>query len=236
MLKKIGSGLLWPIVIALTFSSCDDYGEGGDSDRGVIRAGQALEIKNTLLTGVSLTRLTKMCEALEEYHDNILRSRFSEDFIFSRRQKNYGDPTVRDISNIGVYIEVPNDYQSTPVFKGTRGVVKNFITQIPTENNLYMASLCDYTLNNVGPAPKVQELVGSRYYVYNVVSDDRFDVGIYTKHNDSKYYLYRSYQYRFDINKASRYYGMAIEQSEIFISDHSGKDYKLIYQKFLRAD
>ncbi|MFG1498928.1 hypothetical protein ABMA70_01880 [Halobacteriovorax sp. XZX-3] len=236
MFKSLFVVLLWPIFFVLTLSSCEDYGKDEQNDRGVIRAGEALQISNVALSEVSLTRLTRMCEGLEEYHDNILRGVFSEDFIFSRRQKVYGDPTIRDISNIGVYIEVPNDYNTTPTFKGTKGVVKNFITKIPTENNLYMASLCDYTLNNVGAPPKVQQLVGSQYYVYNVISDDRFDVGIYTKHNDSKYYLYRSYQYRFDINKDSRYYGMAIEQSEIFISDHSGKDYRLIYQKFLRAD
>ncbi|RZF20569.1 hypothetical protein DAY19_11325 [Halobacteriovorax vibrionivorans] len=230
--------LKYCLVILGLFSlaGCEDYGKEGESDRGIIRAGQALEIVNTELGDNSLNRMTRICEALEEHHDNILRNVFSEDFIFSRRQKVYGDPNTRDITNLGVYIEAPNDYDSTPVFKGTRGTAKNFITDIPTENNLYLAKICDYTLNNVGTKPKVQEKVGGNYHVFNVFSDDGVAVGIYTKNSNGNYYLYRSYEYRFDINKNSRYYGMAIEQSEIFIRDYRGSDYSVLYQKFERAD
>lgn len=229
---KVLKWILMPILL-LSLASCEEYGNDDESDRGNIRAGEALEVSNTVLSKLSLQRSERICTALENHHDNILRNVFNEDFSFSRKRKVYGDTVTRDLSNLGVYIDVPNDYDASPFFKGTSGSIKNFIAEIPTENNLYLASICDYVLNGVGSAPKVQEKVGSRYHVFDIISDDRINVGIYTKNNNGSYYLYRSYEYRFDISTNSRYYGMVTEQSEVYIKDYRASDYSFLYQKLV---
>ena len=108
--------------------------------------------------------------------------------------------------------------------------MKHFIADIPTENNLYLANICNYTLNSVGQAPKVQEKVGSRYHVFNIVASDRVDVGIYSQNNSGNYYLFKTYQYRFNMDSNSKFYGMVTEQSEIRIKDNQGTDYSLTFQ------
>ncbi len=230
-MKKLN--LVFVLCLLFGFVSCEDYGSEEDNGNSpVIRAGEALKIANTDLSDLSLTRATRICEALERHHDDILRNVFNESFTFTRRKKVYGDSTIRNLTDLSVYIEVPNDYTSTPTFASRNSSTRDFITAIPTDNNLYLKTICDYTLNNVGSIPKVQEQVGARYQVYHFLADNRVDIGIYTKHSDGSYYLYRSYQYRVDIDSSSRYYGMVREQSEIFIRDYRGSDYSLIYQSF----
>lgn len=229
-LKK-GPLLLSFILVLLV--SCEEYGKeefGADA----IRAGVALKISSDPFDDNTLNRATKICEALEQYHDNILRNVFNENFVFSRRVKNYGDAVIRDISEIIVYIDTPGDYNETPMYLARYDSMKSFSDKIPTENNLYLASICDYALNNVGTLPKYQQKVGNNYHVFSFPALDRVDVGIYSKNSNGSYYLYRKLEYLFNMNLSARYYGMAMEQSDIFIKDTRNSDFSVIYQKFER--